>query len=123
MSVEELKDWAFERARDNGYVIVTERSKTRGEGVSSRIVKIWFRCDRGGQTKSVATVRRSGTKKINCPFKMIAKLDPKRGAWTLEVKNDQHNHGPAQHMEGHPFARRLSQDEEHSVETLYFQNM
>nr|KAJ0216770.1 hypothetical protein LSAT_V11C300119400 [Lactuca sativa] len=35
--------------------------------------------------------------------------------WMLRVKCDEHNHAPAQHMEGHLFVRRLSVDENPSV--------
>ncbi|KAD5318363.1 hypothetical protein E3N88_18309 [Mikania micrantha] len=37
---------------------------------------------------------------------------------TKEVINDNHNHKPAQNLEGHPYVRRFTQEEEDMVENL-----
>ncbi|KAD2394117.1 hypothetical protein E3N88_41094 [Mikania micrantha] len=67
--------------------------------------------------------RRSGSKKIGCPFKLVGVYNEKRLVWQLEVRNDEHNHEAAQHLEGHPFVRRLSQDEQKMVAQLTEQHM
>ncbi|KAD4585737.1 hypothetical protein E3N88_23338 [Mikania micrantha] len=74
MSHDELVAWVKSRAVDNGYIVVTARSKKKGD-----IVK--------------------------------------------KVRNDEHNHEAAQHLEGHPFVRRLSQDEQKMVGQLTEQHM
>ncbi|KAD3338024.1 hypothetical protein E3N88_33545 [Mikania micrantha] len=107
------------RAVDNGYIVVTARSKKKGDVVK----KVWLVCDRGGEHKAVATRRRSGSKKIGCPFKLVGVYNEKRLVWQLEVRNDEHNHEAAQHLEGHPFVRRLSQDEQKMVAQLTEQHM
>ncbi|XP_035845394.1 uncharacterized protein LOC118491604 [Helianthus annuus] len=122
-TLHELKNWAYKTEIAKGYVIVTQRTVTKGEDSSARTVKIWLQCDRGGTCKSKATVRRSGSKKIGCPFKMIGKLDASSGNWSLVVKQKDHNHEHAVFLEGHAFARRLTPDEELLVERLYIQNM
>ncbi|KAD1293641.1 hypothetical protein E3N88_43040 [Mikania micrantha] len=42
---------------------------------------------------------------------------------TKEVINDNHNHEPAQNLEGHPYVRRFTQEEEDMVENLTKQHM
>ncbi|XP_021985014.1 protein FAR1-RELATED SEQUENCE 5-like [Helianthus annuus] len=122
-SPKELKNWVYKREVAKGYVIVTQRTRKKGEGASARIVKIWFQCDHGSEPKSKASVRRSVSKKVGCPFSLIGKLDSSSGNWSLVEKKNIHNHEPAEFLEGHTFARRLTPDEESLVERLYLQNM
>ncbi|KAJ0733933.1 hypothetical protein HanPI659440_Chr11g0414031 [Helianthus annuus] len=122
-SLEELKNWVYKREVAKGYVIVTQRTITKGEGSSARTVKIWLQCDRAGKPKSKATVWRSGSKKVGCPFSLIGKLDASSGNWSLVEKKNNHNHEPTEFLEGYAFARRLTPDEESLVERLYLQNM
>ncbi|XP_035838301.1 uncharacterized protein LOC118485897 [Helianthus annuus] len=117
------KNWVCKREVAKGYVIVTQRTRKKGEGASARTVKIWLQCDRGGEPKSKASVWRSGSKKVGCPFSLIGKLDSSSGSWSLVEKKNIHNHEPAEFLEGHAFARRLTPDEESLVERLYLQNM
>ncbi|XP_021986252.1 uncharacterized protein LOC110882573 [Helianthus annuus] len=121
--LEELKNWVYKREIAKGYVVVTQRMITKGKGSSARTVKIWLQCDRGGEPKSKATVQHSGSKKVGCPFRLIGKLDSSSGNWSLVEKKNIHNHEPAEFLEGHAFARRLTPDEESLVERLYLQTM
>ncbi|KAD2139051.1 hypothetical protein E3N88_30247 [Mikania micrantha] len=116
---DELVAWMKSRAVNNSYIVVTARSKKKGDVVK----KVWLVCNRSGEHKTVATRRRSGSKKIGCPFKMVGVYNEKRLVWQLEVRNDEHNHEAAQHLEGHPFVRRLSQDEHKMVGQLTEQHM
>ncbi|KAK1422694.1 hypothetical protein QVD17_17980 [Tagetes erecta] len=54
-SRQELVNWVQNRGIEHGYVITTKRSKEKA---------IWLQCSLGGQYKSVATVRKTGSKKI-----------------------------------------------------------
>ena len=65
-SRDELVDWVQNTEETNGYVIVIRRSNKRGSNF-----KVWFQCSLGGDYKSVATVRKTGSKKIRCPFEII----------------------------------------------------
>ena len=118
--------WVQNVARSLGYVIVTKRSKTKSSGYVSKVILM---CDRGGVYKSRDTgitktsTRNSVTKKINCPFELVAKHFKLYDVWTLRVIRDEHNHAPAMHMEGHPYAMRLSKNEARLVEELSAQNM
>ena len=120
-SLEELKEWVYDRSLKSGYVTVTQRTISKGEGSNARKTKIWIRCDRGGEHRSTAKVRVSGSKKVMCPFQLKGRLVS--NGWKLEVKDSNHNHEPFQHVEGHAFARRLTPSEERLVERPYFQNM
>ncbi|XP_076937027.1 uncharacterized protein LOC143604434 [Bidens hawaiensis] len=106
MCFDELKQWAYNTGLNNGYVIITQRSKTNVAGDKN---KVFLRCDRGGVYKGKATVRHvGGTKKINCPFQLIAKYHKEEDGWKLKVVCGTYNHPPALYMEGHEFAKRLN---------------
>jgi len=118
--LEDLEDWVESTRLENGYIIHRRRSKKNNSGERER--NVWLVCDRSGVYKSKATVRRTGSKKINCLFQLVA-VYTKSSVWNLEVRNGKHNHPPAQHLEGHPFARRLTASEYLLVGKLYEQNM
>nr|KAJ0211688.1 hypothetical protein LSAT_V11C400163250 [Lactuca sativa] len=108
-SHEELLEWTQNTTRSLGYVIVTGRSKAYGNGSVHTVILI---CDRGREYKpKVYTSRASGSKRTNRQFQLEGKYSKEHDKWTLRVICDEHNHPPAHHMEGHPFARRLFIDE------------
>ncbi|KAI3806408.1 hypothetical protein L1987_22313 [Smallanthus sonchifolius] len=85
--------------RENGYVFVTRRSRRKGDDSTEPFIKVWLVCDRHGERASTATVRRAGSKKIGCPFKLEGEYQENTGDWKLTVKDDSHNHDPSQHLE------------------------
>ncbi|KAD3338270.1 hypothetical protein E3N88_33791 [Mikania micrantha] len=88
MSEEALVGWVESRALDNGYIAVkrrTKKSKTTGS-----VIKVWLMCDRGGEHNSIAILRRSGSKKIGCPFQLIGLYNEVRESWKLQVTNGAH---------------------------------
>ncbi|KAD4179085.1 hypothetical protein E3N88_27676 [Mikania micrantha] len=82
ISVEELMAWVKTRALDNGYIVVTGRSKKK-KG-TDEVNKIWLVCDRGGEHNSTAILRRTGSKKLGCPFKLIGIYDSDSYGWKLQ---------------------------------------
>nr|KAJ0197473.1 hypothetical protein LSAT_V11C700372520 [Lactuca sativa] len=80
-SREELFEWTQNKACSLGYVIINKRSKAYVNDF---------------------VVRASGTIKTNCKFELEGKYSKEHNKWTLRVICDDHNHPPAQHMEGHP---------------------
>ncbi|CAI9294509.1 unnamed protein product [Lactuca saligna] len=114
-SREELFEWTQNTAHSLGYVIITKRSKAYVNGF---VYKVILACDRSGEYKATNTSRVSGSRKTNCKFELQGKYSKVSDRWTLRVKCDEHNHALAQHMEGHPFARRLSVDENRLVANL-----
>ncbi|KAK1435825.1 hypothetical protein QVD17_01595 [Tagetes erecta] len=77
----------------------------------------------GGQYKTVATVRKTGSKKIGCPFELKGSFVSKRSHWKLEVKNPMHNHSPIENLEGHAYARRISVEEKRLIGELADQDI
>lgn len=53
--------------------------------------------------------RATGSKKCECPFQLrcVKELD----GWTVNVVNGNHNHPPADQLEGHPYPGRLSSEQ------------
>lgn len=121
-SRQELMDWVQSVGRSLGYIIVTRRSNRKLSGVISKVILM---CDRGGMYKTKSSIRRTrGTRKTNCPFELVGKYYKVHGFWTLKVKCEKHNHEPAPlHMKGHPYAMRLSDNEERLVIDLLKKNV
>ncbi|KAJ0489592.1 putative transcription factor FAR family [Helianthus annuus] len=117
-SRKEMVRWVQDTAKDNGYLIVTKRSNKRGENY-----KIWFQCTFGGEHKSVATQRKTGSKKIGCPFEMIGFSESSGSVWRIEVTKAKHNHTPIENFEGHAYARRLSSEDKKLVKELAEQDI
>ncbi|XP_028106832.1 uncharacterized protein LOC114305895 [Camellia sinensis] len=80
---------------------------------------MYLACERSDQYRATKklkhagnnTSRITGTKKCGCPFDMRAHRFTTHDKWTLTVVCGLHNHPPAEHLEGHSYARRLSKDE------------
>ncbi|KAF5755561.1 putative MULE transposase domain, FHY3/FAR1 family [Helianthus annuus] len=119
MSLTDLKNWVQETGKDNGYVIVTRRSKNIG-GTTGMV---WLVCDRSGEHRSKATVRKAGSKKIGCPFSLLAIRDVMNDTWELKVDCANHNHEPTTSLLGHAFVRRFTKAEYKLLEQLTAQNM
>ena len=105
-----MEDWVRNRGRENGCVIVLERSKKNGVDLA---------CNRGGEPKLKATVRRTGSVKKNCPFKLKGRYDGRGRCWRLEVENETHNHDPVGFEEGHSRLRKLTDEQFDMVAMLY----
>ena len=90
------------RARENGCVIVVRRSKTRG---------VDLQCNRGGEPNLKSTVRRTGSIKKGCPFKLQGRYDMGGQCWRLIVVNETHNHDPVGFEEGHARLRKLTAEQ------------
>ncbi|KAG8499350.1 hypothetical protein CXB51_005847 [Gossypium anomalum] len=107
-SCEDLMQWVQNTTFSLGNIIVTRRSKAKEYGVVSYVTLI---CDHGDEYKFKESSKKSGTKKTNCKFRLVGLYLKQYDGWTLRVICDQHNHPPAQHMEGHAYARRLKENE------------
>ncbi|XP_022036676.2 uncharacterized protein LOC110939233 [Helianthus annuus] len=118
LSRDDLESWVKRRGLANGYIIVTRRSKDN---------RVWLQCCRSGEHESKATVRKTGSKRCACPFMVIGRLDQSRRAWRIDYLNknfnEAHNHGPAEHLEGYAYARRLTPNEFRLVQELTDQDI
>ncbi|GJS13366.1 FAR1-related sequence 5-like protein [Tanacetum coccineum] len=119
-SHEDLKTWAQNKARPLGYVIITKRTKANTSGFT---YEIDLKCDLSGEYKEKESSKDTATRKTNCPFMLVGKYSWVYNGWVLSVICDEHNHPPAQHMEAHPYARRLITHEYRLVEDLTRKNV
>ena len=107
-SSKEAMEYINNFTRDYGYALTTARSKRdKGDG---EIKVIYLHCDRSGIYRSrineETRVRQKSSRLSDCPFR--AALRRRKGVdyWTLEVTNEQHNHGPAP-VHTHPTLRHM----------------
>lgn len=66
-----------------GYAISISRSKKK-----SGKRTVWLKCDRGGIYECTNTVKDTTSRKVGCPFELIARQ--RDSYWLLEIKNSEH---------------------------------
>ncbi|KAK5834544.1 hypothetical protein PVK06_018426 [Gossypium arboreum] len=112
--------WVQNTTFSLGYIIVTRRSKAKENGVVSYVTLI---CDCGSEYKFKESSKKFGTKKTNCKFRLVGSYLKQYDGWTLRMICDQHNHPPAQHMEGHAYAKRLKENKKKLLGDLTTKNV
>ncbi|XP_024965942.1 protein FAR1-RELATED SEQUENCE 5-like [Cynara cardunculus var. scolymus] len=119
-SRQDLIDWVRNVAFSLGFVIVIKRSKSDSCRDPCKVV---LQCDCGGIHKGNKTSSKHiGTRKTNCPFCLVGK-HLGNDCWTLTAKCEAHNHDFALHLEGHAYARRVSETQARLVEDLSANNV
>lgn len=111
-SHDELANWAQRTGREVGHVLVRRRSNTNAAGV---VNKITIMCERGGKRDSRLTGPVKLSRKIDCPFRLVGRLT-RDDSWTVDVIDHRHNHPWAISLEGHAYARRMSDAEKQFVD-------
>lgn len=120
---EEMRHWIISTGKENRLVIAIKASELQAKNQKPRIR---FGCEWGGKyrkfvnkNKSIgkevnekgmkSIPRATGSKKRECPFELrcLKELD----GWTVKVFNVNHNHSPADQLEGHPYLGRLSSEQ------------
>ncbi|RWR79687.1 2-succinylbenzoate--CoA ligase, chloroplastic/peroxisomal isoform X2 [Cinnamomum micranthum f. kanehirae] len=116
-----LISWARGVVRKNSFVIVIKVSNAAQVGVKARVL---LACERSGQYRheqgqKQKRIKQIGLKKCGCPFALRGKKLESNDDWMLEVVCGMHNHSASEHLEGHSFAGRLSDEETffHSMAT------
>ena len=99
----------LEKAHDVGFSLRIIRSDTFHRTMT-------IGCDRGGLTKSTATMRKTKTKKTNCLFLLKAKEI--LGRWRLISQEGYHNHELVNNPIVFPRARRLTEETQESLKIL-----
>ena len=98
-----------QHAADQGYAVITKRSKKTKDG---EVRKIWLSCDKGSKYISKGYGKRlSSTRLTECPFELIAHRNPETSQWNLTIKNSEHNH-PATLAGAHTVHRKAARTEE-----------
>lgn len=109
-SLEDLIKFVNTHASTQGYAVITARSKLSKKGIKR---KVHLRCDRGGKSSGPLGRKRqhAGTRMTQCPFSIIAKLDPISQRWGFVVHIAHHNHEPTK-ASSHPALRKLAYTDE-----------
>ncbi|XP_076954061.1 uncharacterized protein LOC143628323 [Bidens hawaiensis] len=97
----ELEEWAKKRGREHGCAVVVQRPRPRAVDLG---------CNRGGEPKLTATIRRIGSIKKGCLFKLKGRHNRVGNFWKLEVVNETHNHDPFVFKEGHAYLMRMTDE-------------
>jgi len=123
-SREALINWAREIVKSQGFFIVTKKSEAPRNGKNGRVL---LSCDRKGtyRNRNVKTndkkkieqqsSKTTYSKKCGCPFLLKGKELSNEVGWVLLIACGIHNHLPAKYLEGHFFARKLSEEDKKLV--------
>jgi hypothetical protein len=105
---------------DKGYSIVKRSSFSLKNG---RIIT--YECDRSGKPRDqknknlhITKRRQSGSRRIDCPFKMKLREDRSTGLWTAEYVIEEHNHEASDDASAHPANRIQALDTHQQAEAL-----
>ncbi|XP_038698755.1 uncharacterized protein LOC119996256 [Tripterygium wilfordii] len=105
-SRQSLIDWVQDTGRNLGFIIIIKRSEI---GRFGKRPKLQLHCDRGGTYKNkTLSTKFTGTKKIDCPFRLKGVKLKTDDNWMLRVPCGKHSHAATLFMEGHPYVGRLS---------------
>lgn len=117
---EELIEYIHQYARENGFGIVISHSNEKA---------IYFTCELGGNYRNKRNIndkerkRKLTTRKINCPFAMVANC--KRNdqdevlKWVLRISQNEHNHDKLNLNESFPMLRRRNPEINRAIRELY----
>ncbi|VUG16440.1 DEBR0S1_16842g1_1 [Brettanomyces bruxellensis] len=118
-----LKKFVKEFGRKNRFGIAIAHSNSKA---------IYFTCElgggyrhkrvkRSGNGKTLAPSKRIGSKKIHCPFAMVATFSKKRQYWTLRITQNKHNHPRLNPLLNFPMLRKRSPRVNGTISYLYRQ--
>ncbi|CDR46031.1 CYFA0S21e01244g1_1 [Cyberlindnera fabianii] len=116
----ELVTYIHQYAKDNGFGIVISHSNEKA---------IYFTCELGGTYRNKRNIndkerkRKLTTRKINCPFSMVANCKKNDNdevvKWMLRITNADHNHDKLNLNESYPMLRRRNPDINRRIRELY----
>jgi FAR1 DNA-binding domain len=84
----EKKD-ILKHAREEGYGVAEKRSKN--DKKTGEIRKVWIHCDKSGKRRAVGAIRKTSTRKTDCPFELTVTRTPLQD-WKVTVIHRAHNH-------------------------------
>ncbi|KAH1238587.1 putative protein FAR1-RELATED SEQUENCE 10 [Glycine max] len=111
---DDVLQWARTVAHENGFVAVIMRSDTE-TGSRGRSSFVLIGCERSGTYKcrNKEFVRKdTGSRKCGCPFRLRGKPVHGGEGWMVKLICGIHNHELAKSLVGHPYAGRLTKEEE-----------
>ncbi|ANZ76560.1 BA75_03613T0 [Komagataella pastoris] len=118
--VTELRQFVKEFAKRNEFGIAIAHSNNKA---------IYFTCELGGSyrekkprkdsaNKDIPT-KKVGSKKIKCPFSMVANYSKKHNKWTLKINQAKHNHPKLDPLTSFPMLRKRSTQVNQTIKDLY----
>jgi hypothetical protein len=117
--------YAAYRSYDEAYTALKEHGIRYGYGFhittsrpsgSATKTRVYFGCDKGGEYRSRARIRSTGTRTSGCRFKLV--IYQKDNQWMLRVTFNQHNHGPSLHPSAHHVYRRRTAAQKEMITSL-----
>ncbi|ESW97224.1 hypothetical protein KL918_000832 [Ogataea parapolymorpha] len=129
-NVNVLKEFVKEFGKKNEFGIAIAHSNNKA---------IYFTCELGGSYRekrskknqagqrfneandlqSQYESKKIGTKKIRCPFAMVANFSKKKNYWTLKITENKHNHAKLNPLEDFPMLRKRSNRVNSTIKDLY----
>lgn len=119
-SRQELITYIHQYARENGFGIVISHSNEKA---------IYFTCELGGNYRNKRNIdekerkRKLTTRKINCPFAMVANCKKNENEevlrWVLRITSNEHNHDKMNLNESFPMLRRRNPEINRQIRELY----
>jgi hypothetical protein len=111
-SCQEAQDALIGHARENGYGVAIYLSRPHYSATKSRY---YYQCDRSGHTVSKATKNRTGTHRVNCPFRATVYQAALDGRWRLDVTNPKRNHTASLNPAAHHVHRKRSELQKNKI--------
>ncbi|QPG75454.1 hypothetical protein FOA43_002809 [Brettanomyces nanus] len=119
-----LKEFVKEFGRKNEFGIAIAHSNNKA---------IYFTCELGGtyrekkikkseiQSNDFQTLnsKKIGSKKIRCPFAMVANFSKKRHYWILKITENKHNHPKLNPLLNFPMLRKRSSQVNETIRHMY----
>lgn len=114
-----LVDWCQSKARAIKTIIVTMKFD---QGCGTKKLRIYLGCERSDIYRDRGNIKvkkkiDNATRKYNCPFS-IHGINLGGDRWELEVRCGLHNHDILNTLVSHPFAGRLTKEEEKLIAEL-----
>lgn len=121
-NVNVLKEFVKEFGKKNEFGIAIAHSNNKA---------IYFTCELGGSYREKRSKRspsydendfhskKIGTKKIKCPFAMVANYSKKKSYWTLRISENKHNHPKLDPLVNFPMLRKRSSHVNLTIKELY----
>lgn len=124
-SREEVEAWIRAIGKEQNMYFKNSRQKTRANGCK----RLWFGCERGGVYKydgelDEADRNLRGTKKIECPFEVIA-VENTHGKWKVIIKKEKgkHNHQLSDYHQWHRSETAFTEKEFGMIKELSHANI
>ncbi len=106
-------------ARGEGYGVAEKWSKK--DKKTGEIRKVWIHCDKSGKPRAFGAIRKTSTRKTDCPFELTVTRTPLQD-WTVQVIQGAHNHEASSITAQHPCHQKRTGLEKAAIKSLTASN-